>query len=217
VIKALLFDFDGVISASIDQHLRAWQVVLPPIGVEPDPLVLRRHEGEPAWRIAQEMCLFCGKSIDEPEARRLAALKNDHFRSQPGPGLYAGVTEILDYAVQAGLKTAVVTGTTHQNIQYVLGEWIGRFDALFGDGDYARPKPNPDPYLAAVDHFALPPEACVVIENAPMGIRAAKSAGLFCLALLTTLPREELSQADLVLPDHASLLQWLREGQKSLD
>lgn len=217
MIRALLFDFDGVIADSVDQHLRAWKAVLPPFGIEPVPLVLRSHEGEPAWRIAQEMCRHAGKPVDEEEARRLAAIKNDYFRSQPRPGLYPGVLDILDFAAQRGIKTAVVTGTTRQNLQHILGDTISRFDALFGDGDFARPKPNPDPYLAAVGHFGLPVNEYIVIENAPMGIRAAKAAGLFCIALQTTLPQDYLDSADLILPDHAALLQWLRKRQKLLD
>lgn len=217
MIGALLFDFDGVIADSADRHLRAWQVVLPPLGVEPVARVLRQHEGEPAWRIAQEMCAYGGLKIDESEARRLGAEKNIHFRRQSTPPVYPGVAEILEFAAAAGIKTAVVTGTSRENLQHILGERLGRFDAIFGDGDFARPKPYPDPYLTAVRHFGLPPGQCVVIENAPMGIRSAKAAGLFCVALQTTLPADELLQADLILPDHAALLQWLEQRQKSLD
>ncbi len=214
MIEALLFDFDGVISNSIDIHFQGWQVVLPPLGVEPNPLVLRRHEGEPAWRIALEMCAAAGKPVGEEEARRLAELKNSWFRGQPKPELYAGVVEILDFAHRAGIRTAVVTGTNRQNLHHVLGETSARFDALFCEGDYARPKPHPDPYLAAVAYFGLPHAACVVVENAPMGIRAASGAGLYCVALQTTLAPGYLQQADLILPDHAALLGWLESGPK---
>lgn len=212
MISALLFDFDGVISRSIEIHFRGWQEVLPPLGIEPDNLVLRSHEGEPAWRIAQELCAAAGRPVDEEEAHRLAELKNSWFRMQPRPQIYAGVGEILDYAGCVGIRTAVVTGTNRHNLHHVLGEMSARFDALFCDGDYMRPKPYPDPYLAAVAHFGLPAEACVVVENAPMGIRAARSAGLFCIALQTTLPPAHLQQANLILPDHAALLRWLEES-----
>ncbi|HNW58152.1 MAG TPA: HAD family phosphatase [bacterium] len=217
MIRALLFDFDGVIADSADRHMRAWQEVLPPLGIEPVALVLRRHEGEPAWRIAQEMCAHGGLKIDEAKARRLAQLKNSHFRSQSTPPIYPGALEIVEYASRSGIRTAVVTGTSRENLQHILGDELSRFDALFGDGDFAQPKPWPDPYLTAMRHFGLTPGECVVVENAPMGIRAAKAAGLFCVALQTTLPPEELTQADLILPDHAALLQWLVHRQKVLD
>ncbi|HOT95703.1 MAG TPA: HAD family phosphatase [bacterium] len=217
MIGALLFDFDGVIANSSDRHLNAWKMVLPPLGVEPVDLVLRRHEGEPAWRIAQAMCAHGGLEIDEREARRLGAEKNIHFRRETTPSVYPGVAEILDFAARSGIRTAVVTGTSRENLLHILGERCDRFDALFCDGDFARPKPYPDPYLTAMRYFDLAPERCVVIENAPMGIRAAKAAGLYCIALETTLPSGELQQADLILPGHAALLQWLEQRQKSLD
>jgi beta-phosphoglucomutase len=214
VIGALLFDFDGVIADSMELHFRAWQQVLPPHGVEPEVIVLKTHEGEPAWRIATEFFKRAGRPLDEETARCLADDKNEWFRSQPPPPTFRELPAILDWARAREIRAAVVTGTVRKNVEHVMTGLLLRFDAVIGDGDYPRGKPFPDPYLAAARHFGLAPDACIVIENAPMGIRAAKAAGMFCVALQTTLTPEYLYQADLIMPDHAALMKWLKESEE---
>lgn len=214
MIRGLLFDFDGVIADSLEPHMAAWQQLLPALGVVPESAVLRQHEGEPAWRIATEFFARAGRTLDPEQARQLAAAKNELFRGQPPPPVYPELPAILDWAELAGVKKAVVTGTVRQNIEHVIGPLMLRFEAIIGDGEYPRPKPHPDPYLAGARRLNLAPGECVVIENAPMGIRAAKAAGIFCVALETTLEPSFLQMADLILPGHAALLKWLQEGEK---
>jgi beta-phosphoglucomutase len=67
-------------------------------------------------------------------------------------------------------------------------------------GDHVkRGKPHPDPYLKAAKGLGLRPRECIVVENAPLGIESAKRAGMFCVALTTSLPREYLKRADVVV------------------
>ncbi|MBE9571056.1 MAG: HAD family phosphatase, partial [Proteobacteria bacterium] len=73
----------------------------------------------------------------------------------------------------------------------------------------SRRKPFPDPFLAALSALGQNPEACLVVENAPAGIMAAKAAALHCVALTTTLSEEHLSEADAVLSSHAELSDYL--------
>lgn len=214
MIRALLFDFDGVIADSLEPHLAAWQQLLPAWGVTPESAVLRQHEGEPAWRIATEFFARAGRTLAPDQARQLADAKNQLFRSQLPPPVYPELPAILDWAEHAGVKKAVVTGTVRQNIEHVIGPLMQRFEAIIGDGDYPRPKPHPDPYLAGARRLGVAPDECVVVENAPMGIRAARAAGIFCVALETTLEPSFLELADLILPGHAALLEWLQAGEK---
>jgi beta-phosphoglucomutase len=73
------------------------------------------------------------------------------------------------------------------------------FDAIVTGNDVTQGKPHPEPFLRALKILKVPAGEAVVIENAPFGIRAAKEAGLFCIALETSLPRRYLSQADAIL------------------
>jgi beta-phosphoglucomutase-like phosphatase (HAD superfamily) len=70
----------------------------------------------------------------------------------------------------------------------------------------SRAKPYPDPYLAAARQLRLDPRQCAVIENAPLGIEAARNAGMYCIAVQTTLGKEYLSAADCILQDINELL-----------
>jgi beta-phosphoglucomutase-like phosphatase (HAD superfamily) len=83
--------------------------------------------------------------------------------------------------------------------------------------DVTHGKPHPEPYLKAWERSGFKKEECCVVENAPLGVRAAKSAGLFTIAVNTgILENERLSQekADLVLPNMHALLQWFQEHMK---
>ncbi len=68
-----------------------------------------------------------------------------------------------------------------------------------------KSKPAPEPYLKAVEMLGVPKEQCLVIENAPLGIRSAKSAGLRCIAIPTYLDRDSLKEADVIVDSHIEL------------
>jgi beta-phosphoglucomutase len=210
LIRAVLFDFDGVLAATAPDHFAAWQVVLQPRNIEPDYLLMRLNEGSPAYCIAQAMARHCGVDLDEPTAKALVAEKNRVFRDIAKTKPYPEIVKILDLCATHGIATAVATGTTKDNLQHIIGdELMHRFCAVVCDGDYLRGKPFPDPFLLAAKRLAAPPEACIVIENAPFGIRAAKAAGMFCVALMTTLGREQFPEADVIIESHYELLKYL--------
>lgn len=210
MIQAVLFDFDGVLAETIQQHLAAWQEVLRKDYFEPDGLVLRLNEGRPARMMTEALFHHAGLEVSDAEARRLADLKNDAFRRLGKPRVFPQIASILDLLKDRQVRTAVVTGTKLANLQHVLGEaLLQRFDAVIQDGDYALPKPDPEPFLQAAKRLGVSAADCVVVENAPHGIRAAKRAGMLCLALMTTLPREPLAEADVIIKDHDALQQEL--------
>ena len=97
---------------------------------------------------------------------------------------------------------AIVSGSSHADIEKAVA-LIGCKDeikAIFGAEDYSRGKPFPDSFIAAAEHFGVPRSQCVVFEDSPAGIKAAKNAGMFCVALKRNRPRfPEHDLADLVL------------------
>jgi beta-phosphoglucomutase len=206
LIQAVLFDFDGVLAETIQQHLTAWQEVLRKDYFEPDGLVLRLNEGQPARMMTQALFQHAGMEVSNQEARRLGDLKNEAFRRFEKPRVFPQIFSILDMLHAHHLRTAVVTGTKLANLKHVLGDQLlQRFDAVIQDGDYAQPKPDPEPFLQAAKRLGVAAADCMVVENAPHGIRAAKEAGMFCLAVMTTLPREPLAGADVIIKDHDAL------------
>ena len=88
----------------------------------------------------------------------------------------------------------------------------GLFETIVSGDDVQHGKPDAEPYRTAANRLATPPEACLVVENAPLGIRAARAAGMRCVALQTTLAAEELAGAETVFTDVEALRAWtLRE------
>lgn len=208
MIKSLLLDFDGVVAESFDFHYRAWQKVITDFDARPYDMVIKLHEGQPARMMVQAIYQAAGLPLDSDKAQQLAKEKNLAFRRLGQIPVYPQVFTLLQMAKEQGLKRALVTGTRFENVRYVIGEErLQLFDAIIQDGDYQHPKPHPEPYLMAAERLSIAPQHSLVVENAPLGIAAAKKAGMFCVALMTTLPKEHLHGADVILKDHEELLQ----------
>ncbi len=208
MIQALLLDFDGVVAESFDFHYRAWQNVISEFDVRPYDMIIKLHEGQPARMMAQAIYRAAGLTLDGEKAQILAREKNQAFRRLGSVPIYPQAFTLLQKAKQHGLKTALVTGTRIENVRYVLSnEQLQLFDVIIQDGDYRHPKPDAEPYLLAAERLSVPPPNALVVENAPLGIAAAKKAGMFCIALMTTLAEEHLRGADVIIADHQQLLQ----------
>jgi beta-phosphoglucomutase len=212
LIRAVIFDFDGVLAPTAPDHFSAWQAVLHPRGIEPDFFVMRLNEGSPAYRILQAMASHVGHPLDDATAKSYTAEKNRHFVANCRTRPFAEIPHILDVCAGRGLKTAVATGTNFTNLQHVVGpELLQRFQALVYEGEYQRGKPYPDPFLVAAEKLGVPAQECLVVENAPLGIEAARAAGMVCAAVMTTLGREHLQKADVIVESHAELLNYLEK------
>jgi sugar-phosphatase len=78
---------------------------------------------------------------------------------------------------------------------------LGLFTVIVAGGDVRAGKPDPEGYRRASDELAVPPSRCVVFEDSPAGLAAARSAGMYCVAVATTHPRSELGEADRIVSD----------------
>lgn len=127
---------------------------------------------------------------------RIAQDKEERYRTsyrgrmEPAPGLVA----FLDRLEGAGIPRAVATAAPEGNRQLVLDGLAlrGRFHAIIGAEQVQRGKPAPDIFLAAIAALGVPPEHCVIFEDAPNGVRAAVDAGALCVGVLSTTPAERL-------------------------
>ena len=95
----------------------------------------------------------------------------------------AGVVELLDYLEVAGIPRAVATSSSHPTVRRQLGPngLDRRFQAVIAAGDYARGKPNPDPFLAAAERLGVDPASCLALEDSHNGVRAAHAAGMMTI------------------------------------
>jgi len=135
--------------------------------------------------------------------------KEELFRSLAfPPRLFAGAKECVEELCSRGKKLGLVTGTSGYEVRTnVPASLLSCFHIVISGDLVTRGKPDPEPYRLALEGLSAAPEEAIVIENAPFGIRSAKGAGIYCIALATSLPPLFLQEADLVLRD----LKELRE------
>lgn len=187
--RALLFDLDGTLIDSMPAHQLAW--------IEWH----RRHAltmDEPAFfaatagRTNHEILLDMLPGRSAAEYERWVDEKESLYRERAAIslGLIAGAQAYLQHARAAGLRLAICTASTPKNMQlafdkFGLDAWV---DTITSPADGLRGKPHPDIFLEAGRRLGVAPEHCVVFEDAPLGIEAARRAGMPAVALTTTLP-----------------------------
>ncbi len=210
-MKAILFDFDGVIVKSMESHYEGWRRTLAEYGIDMSPEELFILEGQTLETVASQIARKF--NIPHEEMPRLIERKQYHYDQVKRLESYPNLIEVLQWAKEKGLKIGLVTGSTRQQVEEVLENFGIRhyFDAIVTADDKVENKPSPEPYLRAAHLLQVEPEECVVIENAPLGIRSAKNAGMKCIAITTTLPVAFLKEADVVVYDFQEVLDALKK------
>lgn len=129
-----------------------------------------------------------------------------HAACEAGVPLKAGVVELLDHLDAMPAPRAIATSSSHGAVQRTLGPSgiLPRFQAVVAAGDYARGKPNPDPFLTAARRLGVDPESCLALEDSHNGVRAAHAAGMMTVMVPDLLPATE-EMRDLCLAVAASL------------
>lgn len=214
--QAYFFDMDGVLFDSMPNHAQAWDDVMKKHGLDFTAQDCYRQEG----RTGQDVIHHAiwqkeHREASEEEIWVIYKEKSDRFLELGGAGPMRGVKEVLDYLMAHGKKLYVVTGSGQQTLFDELNEVFPNAFArerMVTALDVTKGKPDPEPYLKAWEKTGLEKSECCVIENAPMGIRAGKAAGLFTIGVNTgPLPDKDLydAGADIVVKDMAALLAYL--------
>ena len=210
--RSVLFDMDGVILDSMPYHVRAWQEALSEQGFSVSAELLYLHEGAIEPDTAAAIFQDNERFIDADLFHEILERQMEIFaaRYQPMIKPFPGVVQILRRLCDAGLQLALVTSSHVEILKKVLPPEIKSYmDHIVTGDQLSRRKPFPDPFLAALSALGQGPEACLVVENAPAGIMAAKAADLHCVALTTTLSEKHLSEADAILSSHAELIDYI--------
>jgi HAD superfamily hydrolase (TIGR01509 family) len=187
---AFLFDLDGTLIFSDPLHRAVFAEVLAPWGVDLTEAAYARYIH---GRLNADIFADLAPGGD-PVA--LGEAKEAEFRRRLGgsaPPL-AGLPAFLDAAQAAGIAIAVVTNAPRANAEAMLTA-IGqraRFDVVIAEGDARAAKPDPAPYLLAAARLRVDPDACIVFEDSPAGIRAGLAAGARVVGLATSLPPADL-------------------------
>lgn len=214
-MKAFFFDMDGVIFDSMPHHAEAWEIVMKRYGLTFSVRDCYVNEGRTGWDVIN-ICYYHKYGTLPPQelVKQIYDEKSNKFSSYGEALPMKGIEEVLHYLQDKQIW--IVTGSGQRTLFSKLEE---HFPNIFSPSrmvtafDVEHGKPNPEPYLKAWERSGLTKDECCVIENAPLGIRAAKQAGLFCIAVNTgPLTRADLYEenADIVLNDMKELLQWLQ-------
>jgi beta-phosphoglucomutase len=130
----------------------------------------------------------------------IVAEKERHYLSHNAFRFYDGALALLGDLRRAGVALALVSGAGRVRLTKTCGaDFLELFGVVITGDDVTHGKPHPEPYLRAAEALVVPADRCLVVENAPLGIRAAKAAGMDCVAIMSTLGRPFLLDADLVV------------------
>lgn len=197
----VLFDADGVLINSYRAHFESWRVMLLRYGYT-------MTEEQFASTFGQKNHVIFGQLYPEIPESRYAALgeeKEAEYRTIVRADFPAmpGAANLLRALHAAGVPMAIGSSGPRENVQVVLDLLDGaeHIRATVNGSEVDHGKPEPDVFLQAAGKIGIPPERCIVFEDAPAGVAAGKNAGCAVVALTGTSDREGLSHADWVI-DH---------------
>ena len=199
--KAVLFDMDGVLINSMPNHVIAWQRSMAEFGIHmslDDAYATEGARGVDTIRMMVKQQQ--GRDIDEEEAQRMYDVKSQRFAELPLAPVMNGVKGLLRKMKRDGLKIIVVTGSGQRPLIQRLTKEFPQYiteDHIITAYDVKRGKPNPDPYLMGLERAGrLQPWEAIVVENAPLGVRAGAAAQIFTVAVNSgPLPNRVLADA----------------------
>ena len=213
--RAVIFDLDGIIVDSESLHVDAWNVLFAHHGIAVTDEETDHGIGMLDADWIRYLFARRGEPVDPEwwqEAKRevYAGILKRNVR--PFPGVAALVRRL-----SGEFRLAVASSSWRENIETVLAAMglAACFAVLTGKQDVERHKPHPQAYLRTAAALGVAPEACAVIEDSVLGVRAARAAGMRCIAVTNSLPAERLAEADLVvgsLEDADAILRFIRDS-----
>lgn len=211
-VKALLFDMDGVLFDSMKNHADAWVLAMKENGLvmtREDVYMNEGRTGEGTIDIFAQAQWH--RAATKEEMEYIYKVKSDIFNTLPHVEPVAGSLELLRAVREMQLMRVIVTGSGQKSLLERLEKnfpGIFRADLMVTAFDVTHGKPHPEPYLMGLDKAGISADEAMVVENAPLGVESAKSAGIFTIAVNTgPLPDKVLydAGADIVFPNHHAL------------
>ncbi len=199
--RAFIFDMDGTIVDNMAFHTKSWIAFFERRGMDVDPdeffLATAGRQG------VEIMRNYMGADLSDHDNIALNAEKEAVYRELYEPHLKVidGFDALVAKAGKQAVSLAVATSAPIENIVFTLDglDLRRHFHAVVGAADVKRGKPEPDVFLMAAERCGVAPEHCIVFEDAPLGVEAARRAGMRAVVLTTTLPAEAFAQYDNVI------------------
>jgi len=202
--RGFVFDLDGTLVSNMALHSEAFarfaaRHALPPLTAE----MRARLDGK---RNSDIFPILFERALEPAELSRLAGEKEGLYRGLSRGRLnpVAGLRRLLDHLERRGLPTVVATSAPAANVVHTLEELglAARLPRVVRSDEVPQGKPHPDVFLAAARLIGVAPEECLAFEDAPAGIRAARAAGMTCVAVTTSFSVADFEAHDAA-PDAA--------------
>ena len=197
---AALIDMDGTLYDSMGNHANAWHRLATELGIEATREEFFMYEGRTGASTLN--ILFnraYGRDASAQEIEELYARKALYFTQMPAVKPMPGAMQMLDFFKEIGMKRVLVTGSGQRSlIDRLERDFPGAFtpDMMVTSRDVKCGKPHPEPFIKAMEMARVRPSQAIAVENAPLGVKSANSAGAFTVAVTTgPIPREELIKA----------------------
>ena len=211
--RAVLIDMDGVIVDSMPYHYLAWYEALRPLGVRVSCFDVYEREGE-RWDKSLRDFLSYGRIKPTGSVMKKVFLARQKvFHKYFKRTIFDGAAQFLGCLKSKGYILGLVTGTPIKEVERILPAAIkNKFEAIVTGDRVKHGKPHPEPFLKAAKELGLKPAECMVLENAPLGIRSAKAAGMYCIGITTSLPAAYLKKADAVVDTLESAIRLINKN-----
>jgi len=200
MIKACLFDLDGVVVDTAKYHFIAWRSLAEELGFEFTQEDNERLKGVSRMKSLDILLEIGGLEFSDDEKLAMAEKKNtlyvSYIERMTPEEILPGVPEFLQELRNKGIKIAL--GSASKNSPMILDriQLSGMFDVVIDGNSIKEAKPNPEVFLKGAERLGISPENCVVFEDAVAGIEAARNAKMYCIGIGEP---ETLGMADLVI------------------
>lgn len=201
MLKAVIFDLDGVIVNTVPVHFKAWKKMFGEYGIKfgfDD--YKRKVDGIPRMDGARAIL----KDLNKEELEEAARKKQSYFLKflkKNKIQIHKTTIKLIDDLKEIGVKVAVISSS--KNCKYILDKikLTKKLDVIITGNDITKGKPDPQVFLLASRKSKVKPQSCIVFEDAVLGVEAAKRAGMFCVGIDRYGDRERLKKADIVIKD----------------
>lgn len=188
----------------MEDNFLAWQATLAEYQIKLQPEDYYPLEGLSVRELPRK--LFGKYGLEPPHEDEVVQKKESYYLAHHHFELYPGAWELIEALRAKHIPLALVTAALRNRLNQSLpAGFLGKFEVVVTGEDASEGKPSSVPYLKAAKQLGIPPQACLVIENAPLGIESAKRAGMHCIAICSTLGKTHLGAADEIVDSLADL------------